>query len=389
MQSPRTRLIVGATLCSVAVLGIGLWLVLRPRAPTLEKAGGTILVYELETAVDSAEGYSPAAMADAIQRRIDPDGAKGMKVRPEGHDRFEIAIPQGPQHAEDVQHVKDIVVQSGVLEFRILANTQDDRVAIDAVTKYLDGLDDPATPEQERARRKEELDLRAEQGKPPLVPPGPLELEPGQTGFYEGAKGRFKYSWLELGNAERVALEVNNASEKNGSARWQLAAAARKQGKALILPDLAQLLYSRECLSHRLLADERQSKKYDYFLLARDPVPGKEITGKYLASVRPGIDHATEPCLLFEFDDKGGTLFYEVTSENLPTGSDAARFYRHLAIILDGQIMSAPRLMSAISKHGQITGKEVDSLAGILRAGALPASLKPLPVSETTVGPQR
>ena len=51
---------------------------------------------------------------------------------------------------------------------------------------------------------------------------------------------------------------------------------------------------------------------------------------------------------------------------------------------------SAPTINSQITTHGQISGsftsKEVDSLVNILRAGALPATLKPQPVSESTMG---
>ena len=62
---------------------------------------------------------------------------------------------------------------------------------------------------------------------------------------------------------------------------------------------------------------------------------------------------------------------------------------RHLAIILDGLVMSAPTINSEIRGQGQISGnftqKEVDSLVNILRAGRLPATLKPQPVSESTI----
>jgi SecD/SecF fusion protein len=94
----------------------------------------------------------------------------------------------------------------------------------------------------------------------------------------------------------------------------------------------------------------------------------------------------------FKFNTRGGDLFYDVTNQNRPDkrgGQD--QFYRHLAIILDNEVMSAPRLITAIQTDGQITGnftsKEVNQLVSILRAGALPATLKPLPVSENTIGP--
>jgi SecD/SecF fusion protein len=82
----------------------------------------------------------------------------------------------------------------------------------------------------------------------------------------------------------------------------------------------------------------------------------------------------------------GGNLLYTLTSTNLPTGSQENRKHRHLAIILDGQILSVPRLNAAIRDAAQIDGnftkEEVDRMVRILRAGVLPATLKPVPVSE-------
>src|SRR5205814_2617199 len=82
----------------------------------------------------------------------------------------------------------------------------------------------------------------------------------------------------------------------------------------------------------------------------------------------------------------------DLTRKNDPSGGgeEATQIKRYLAIILDGLVMSAPTINSEISTHGQISGdfsqKEVDSLVNILRAGALPATLKPQPVSESTMG---
>jgi preprotein translocase subunit SecD len=62
---------------------------------------------------------------------------------------------------------------------------------------------------------------------------------------------------------------------------------------------------------------------------------------------------------------------------------------RRLAIVLDGSVASAPTINSQISDQGVITGRftamEADELAKVLRAGALPATLKYL--QELSVGP--
>ena len=62
---------------------------------------------------------------------------------------------------------------------------------------------------------------------------------------------------------------------------------------------------------------------------------------------------------------------------------------RRLAIVLDGSVASAPTIQSQIGDQGVITGRfsvqEADELAKVLRAGALPATLKYM--QQLSVGP--
>src|SRR5437667_8569887 len=89
----------------------------------------------------------------------------------------------------------------------------------------------------------------------------------------------------------------------------------------------------------------------------------------------------------FRFNVEGGNRFSHLTSTNAPEGKseDTPGFKRQLAILLDDQIVSAPSINAIISQDGIIEGNftkaEVDRLVNILRAGALPATLKPQPVS--------
>ncbi|MEY4946967.1 MAG: protein translocase subunit SecD, partial [Planctomycetota bacterium] len=134
--------------------------------------------------------------------------------------------------------------------------------------------------------------------------------------------------------------------------------------------------------------DRESEKKYEYFLLTRNTEAGKEITGDFLSSARRGMDGKGDLTVDFRFSAEGGNRFYELTNRNRPASKDG--FKRHLAIVLDGQIRSAPVLNQAIRTDGQISGSftpaDIDTLVRILRAGALPATLKPQPVSENTVG---
>lgn len=114
----------------------------------------------------------------------------------------------------------------------------------------------------------------------------------------------------------------------------------------------------------------------------------KRVTGKYLVRSAPTMDQGGRPAVSFSFDQRGGFLFSTLTGNNVPTKDG---FYRRLSILLDDRIQSAPRIESAISSNGIITGrftpKEVQDLVDVLNAGALDVPLKPDPISEFSISP--
>jgi SecD/SecF fusion protein len=279
---------------------------------------------------------------------------------------------------EQVQAVKELISRVGSLEFRILANTHDDKDAIEAMKKYFaEAKDNP--------KIRADLEARAVAGKPPPGPP----LPPGQDGF-ETPLGKYTYTWVELGMKERQSLGLANAAGKSpqSSSFWKQVADAREKNETVEVFGSC-LLYSRSVLNPRL-PEKEANKKYEYFVLTRDPEKGKAITGKYLVNAWMTQGSNLQLEVAFQFNAEGGQLFHDLTSKNKPEGASESDFRRFLAVILDDKIESAPRLNAVISTEGRIEGRftktEVDRLVRILRAGALPASLKPFPVSESTMG---
>jgi preprotein translocase subunit SecD len=105
-----------------------------------------------------------------------------------------------------------------------------------------------------------------------------------------------------------------------------------------------------------------------FYLVQREAV----ITGRDLKTARAGVDPQTNaPDVEFSLTPQGADKFGRATAANVG---------RQLAIILDKRVESAPRINSKITDHGVITGRftarEVDELSKVLRAGALPATLK-------------
>jgi preprotein translocase subunit SecD len=112
-----------------------------------------------------------------------------------------------------------------------------------------------------------------------------------------------------------------------------------------------------------------------YYLVKREAV----ITGRDLKNARAGVDQNNAPDVQFTLNPQGADRFKRETGRNVG---------KRLAIILDGTVASAPTIQSQIGSEGVITGRftaqEADELSKVLRAGALPASLKYL--QELTVG---
>ncbi len=105
------------------------------------------------------------------------------------------------------------------------------------------------------------------------------------------------------------------------------------------------------------------------------------LSGEHLKDSGASFDNNNKPAVAFTFDSAGAFKFGNITGQNIG---------RRLAIVLDDEVVSAPRIQSAIiGGDGIITGSftiaEANELGILLRAGALPAALEI--VEERTVGP--
>ena len=104
------------------------------------------------------------------------------------------------------------------------------------------------------------------------------------------------------------------------------------------------------------------------------------ITGECLENSSPGVDpDRGNPIVNFKFNFRCSRLFGEMTAKNIG---------RPFAVVLDGQIITAPNILGAITGgrgyiEGSFTPDSASELSRLLNAGALPAKL--LIVEERTV----
>lgn len=119
-------------------------------------------------------------------------------------------------------------------------------------------------------------------------------------------------------------------------------------------------------------------KENSYFIVKSSP----ELTGAYLVNARVNIGgDFGYPHVSLEFNKDGAKIFSTVTGANVN---------RHLAIVLDGIVQSAPVIKTRIPDgkaiiEGNFTMDDAKLLATVLRAGALPAPVKV--IEERTIGP--
>jgi len=305
---------------------------------------------------------------------------------------------------DEVEQIKEKIQRVGSMEFAIVANAVDDPKAIDAAVKYLQS-DNKANMDAIRAANKA--------GTPPPFPPNP-DVQGGAWPVEQsvvkqsGDPTAYTYRWVEIGKEELHSLHLNNDAENDTTTSertktpknslWKAVERARNspldRGVYRLYGSL--LLYTRTIDEGRraTLPEKDKSKRYEYYLLIRNTPDAEKLTGEYLIEAKDGQDNLGRLAVAFRFNTEGASRMYTLTSRNKPDGKDQNAFHRQMAIILDDQVMSAPNLNEPLHDSGQITGggekgftrKDADQLINVLRAGALPASLKPQPVSENTMG---
>lgn len=105
------------------------------------------------------------------------------------------------------------------------------------------------------------------------------------------------------------------------------------------------------------------------------------LTGKDLKDAKAQISNGNQAVVGLEFNDEGGQKFADLTARNIG---------RQIAIVLDGDVLTAPVVQEAITGgKAQISGsrsiEEAEQLAILLRSGSLPVKIEIL--ENRTVGP--
>ncbi len=350
MKLLTTVLFVGLFLFAIVLLL--LVIVAWPPQMGLDFTGGVRLVYEvdLEALEDEKDGdYSLAAfdmsnLVQALASRINPSGTKEVIIRRCDEWQVEIIVPKAD--TREMHRIKKLIGTAGLLEFHIVAK-------------------------RDHVRHEHVVALAEEQSKG-------TERRPSK--YVRDADTIVGY-W---GRVDRVDANQEAIAPGIGPLRLDVAGEViRDAGTG----ELIQLPASFDAIEEHALERylmEHGIEEIDVLLFVDKDL---SLTGEHLGMVGRGYDETMRPMVRFGTRGRGIAILAALTGSNLP--DKQRNSYHRLAILLDGRVLTAPRIMSTISDRGQITGdfttEEVDFLVGILHAGALPVPLRNAPISEKAV----
>ena len=385
LKSFRGRLIV-----ILAVLGISIWYYTTNGLKLgLDLQGGMHLVLEID---DPDGSIPPELREDAIDRallvlrtRIDAYGVEEPLIQKSGSDRIIVELAG----LEDEQRAKDIINQQAYLEWKEVVSTADFDPSLERLDRAIVatlGVDSlramgRATEAVAESAPLDELlfsdrsdSAEADSAAATDSAVEAATAEPADSASADQEADFRPFTGLLLANTQQSGEvgsylvdtdDIQTATDFMALPEFQRA-----------MPRGTSLQWGWESVSYA-------GRFYrELYILEEDPF----LTGEQLVDASATRDQQSfnEPLVLFQLNRAGGRTFDNVTGQ-------LQLEYDRIAIVLDGEVVSAPIVQARIGARGQITmGNNADfteaaDLALVLRAGALPAQLRIM--DERTVGP--
>lgn len=301
----------------------------------IDLKGGVILVYEVDEEatreMEEVDGATDTAMRRAgsddisrlitqLQRRINPAGALDVMIRPYGNNQVEVIIPDAESSELDL--IKNKITKAGILEFMMVANTNDHELLIN----------------------------RAQ--------------DPSQRGLpYVTSRS----------NNVRMGRWVRIERDELGEYRFSPGAIqARQAGGTPMLTPFGHLV--RGGLEGEPLE----------VLMKMEP-EGHRVQGKHLSSARVGRDERGGRAVIFEMTGEGSIKMGNLTRQNISDNKiDRKMGIVMDGFVVSAPAIRA-HISSRGNITGQFSEEEVRLLADVMQAGNLPVSLRKEPISEQTI----
>ncbi len=385
LKSFRGRIII---ILGVIGLSVGyLWT--RGLKLGLDLQGGIHLVLE----IDDPDGtLTPERRADAIDRaeriirtRVDEFGVEEPLIQKSGDDRIIVELAG----LDDESRAKEIINQQAYLEWKLVLETTEIDPALERLDRaVVAAIGEEGLREMGRATEVTETTASIEQL---------LFSEPGDT--VEAADS------AAVDVADVVAAEGDAAIAEDESPD-----SVQPEEQELNLRPFTGLLNRGDAGTYTVDAADAETAS-DFMALPEfqramprnvslqwgwDSIPiggrfyrelyvleeNAFLTGDQLDDATANRDQQfNQPQVLFELNRRGGRAFQQLTGAHIGD---------RIAIVLDGEVVSAPVVRDRIGSRGSIDlgtadMNEATDLALVLRAGALPAPLRIM--EERAVGP--
>ena len=338
----------------------------------LDLQGGMHLVLEVDDPEGTMTSEAKADMIDRVDRiirtRIDEFGVSEPLIQKSGSERLIVELAG----ISDEEQAKSIVTRNAFLEFKLVLPTADVENALDRIDRRIVaalGVDSIRAMGRDVVDQGESVEDILFRSSNDTVSADSLNAEEQAVAdslqAEENALQPFS-SLLNYGDVEGTFL-VN--LEDVPAAQYFLGLPEVQQS----LPRDQSLQWGSDIISQGVL-------NYQYLYVLTEEA---FLTGDRLENASAQRDpQFNSPIVQFELSRAGGREFAQFSGANVGN---------LLAIVLDGEVMSAPVLRDRIGARGQIDmGQgtpmtEASDLALVLRAGALPARINI--IEERTVGP--
>jgi len=309
----------------------------------------------------NADGAVDRAM-QVIRNRVDQYGVSEPTIQKQGGSRIIVELPGVSKEAE----VRQLLQGTALLEFKLVKDYDITAKVYDTIDQYLatHGGDTAliALAAADTARLRDTTALATADTMAPVAPQDTTEA----------ALAR-QHPFLNLVRPQQIGtMLVGLVSEDNRSRVNRLLAQPIIQR---FIPTDMQFLWSAKP-NPRIMAEGK--KWYELFAVRKQP----ELTGGVVTDARATIDPNTNaPIVLMYMNSEGAREWARITGANV---------HKHIAIVLDNAVYSAPEVRSKITGgSSQIEGmdnlEEARLLEIVLKAGALPAPVTI--IEQRTVGP--
>lgn len=345
----------------------------------LDLQGGMHIVLKVDVSnMSEAEAVNARDRAlEIIRNRVDKFGISEPQIMPQGDDYIVVELPG----LQDVERAQELIGKTAQLEFRFLETPENTRQLVEKIDKILgenplEDLSEEAQGDTTETAETAEMDAKVQD----------LLADDDTTGDTAEVAAEEDDALIDTADTSDLLADIDEEptyTEFSGYLQQESQESfivfaedvsllrrylALDRVQAIIPHDVEWMWSTRE--------QPWQGRSVRRLYLVKDKV---QMTGDCLTSATPGYGQMRSPQVNFRLTKDCGSQFARITGPNIG---------KPLAIILDGQVESAPRIEDRIRDQGVInlspgaTFEDARDLAIVLQAGALPA---PVNIMENNV----